>query len=67
MHDNTTYMDYLMTVQEQRHQEILQKKETDIRYSVKEQYLKYFKKEEDMEPAENQEDFEISPTLGVRD
>lgn len=51
--DNDNYMDYLMTVQEQRSKEKLQAS-TDIRYSVKDSYLKYFKRDDQKdEPLEN--------------
>lgn len=41
LQDDTNYMDYLLTVQEQRSKSKLAA--TDIRYSVKQSYLNYFK------------------------
>jgi hypothetical protein len=63
--DEDNYMDYLLTVAEERHKSHLATKVIDIRYSVKESYQKFFGRGKD-EPEENQEDFEIAPTLGIK-
>jgi len=65
-------IDYLLTATEERHQKLSRKGGfTDIRMSVKDNYLKFFKPEtEDQKPAEKKKEtgeaFEISPALGVR-
>lgn len=61
-------MDYLLTVVEERSRQVTGMgggKPTDIRFSVKEGYLRFF--DEKPDGKETAEDFEIAPTLGVRD
>lgn len=62
--NSDNYMDYLLTVAEERHRGHLVSKAIDIRYSVKESYQKFFGKNN--EPEDCQEDFEIAPTLGIK-
>ncbi len=67
--NSNDYMDYLLTVAEERHQSHLVSKATDIRYSVKDSFQRFFtaaNKTREEEPIENREDFEIAPTLGVK-